>query len=62
MADTFYGISLGDQSPDDVTVGASTSGEVVELRVFTGSGFSKTQLIKALETIKNRILEGNAPA
>ena len=62
MADTFYGVSLGDNSQDDVTVGSSTSGEVVELRVFTGSGFTKTQLIKALETIEHRIMIGDAPA
>lgn len=33
MADRFYSIVLGEQRPDQVTEGAATSSEAVELRI-----------------------------
>ena len=62
MADHFYSVAFGDQAPNEVTVGTSTSSESVELRVHDGDGWSKTQLIKALETLENYIATHDAPA
>jgi hypothetical protein len=33
MADRFFSAALGDQLPEHITEGASTSGEAIELRV-----------------------------
>jgi len=62
MADTFYSVALGDQAPNEVTTGSSTSSEAVELRVTDGTGITKTQLLKALTTIANKIAVSDAPA
>lgn len=62
MADHFYSVAYGDQAPHEVTVGTSTSGEAIELRVLDGTGISKKDLLKALETIGNKIAVSDAPA
>jgi len=65
MADTFYGVSLGAKGPADVTVGAATSGLAIELRVTdatTGLTGNKTELLKAMEAIRQYILQADAPA
>ena len=61
MADTFYSVALGEQTPDQVTVGASTSGEAIELRVTVGAGASTQALILAIETLKNYVAGAIAP-
>ena len=63
MADTFYSVIKGDGlEPANVTVGASTSGEAIELRVLNGAGITKTDLRMALEAIRARITKNDAPA
>jgi len=63
MADTFYGISVGHGlDPAAVTVAASTTSLPIELRVLDGAGLSKSALLLALDTIKARVVENNAPA
>ena len=62
MSDTFYSVVLGDQAPNEVTVGTSTSSEAIELRVLDGTGITKVQLLKGLEAIENYIKVNSAPA
>lgn len=65
MADTFYGVSLGAKGPADVTVGASTSGLAIELRVLdgaTGLTGNRTEVLKALKAIEYSLIERSAPA
>lgn len=65
MADHFYGVSLGAKGPADVTFGTSTGGTVIELRVTdatTGLTGNKTELLKAMEAIRQYIVQEDAPA
>lgn len=64
MADTFYGINIGGGAdPNGVSTGTSTTSKKVELRVEDGvSGNNKVEVLRAIEAIKAKILEGNAPA
>lgn len=62
MADHFYSVVKGEQAPNQVTFGTSTSSEAIELRVLDGTGITKTELLKALEVIENYIKVNNAPA
>ena len=63
MADTFYGIDLGGQGPDDVTTATSTTSKKIELRVEQAvSGMNKITLIKAIDALKAKVVEGDAPA
>lgn len=62
MADHFYGVDRGGQAPGDVTVAAATTSKAIELRVTDGTGITKTELIKALEVIENKIAVSDAPA
>jgi len=62
MADVFYSVIVGETTADKVTVGASTSSEVIELRVHSGDGTTKQQLLNALEAIKSYIVRAGAPA
>ncbi len=61
MADHFYSVVLGEMSADEVTFGAGTSGESVELRVHDGDGHTKQSLLNALEAIKSYIVREDAP-
>lgn len=63
MADTFYGADIGDGAgAEGVSTGSSTTSKKVELRVEDGvSGNNKKEVLKALEAIKAKIIEGNAP-
>lgn len=58
MADNFIGINRGalDDVPANITVGSSTGSKDIELRVDTGKGTTRQDVIKALEAIKNYIL------
>jgi hypothetical protein len=64
MADHFYGINIGGGAdPSGVSTGTSTTSKKVELRVEDGvSGNNKMEVLKAIEAIRNKIIEGNAPA
>jgi len=62
MADTYYSVVLGDNTKDDVTVGASTSSEAIELRVEDGTSITKQQLLNGLDVIRQYIIDDDAPA
>lgn len=65
MADRFYGVSLGAKGPEDVTFGTSTGATSIELRVtdaVSGLTGNKTELLKAMEAIKQYIVKADAPA
>lgn len=64
MANHYYGISLGGGfDPSGVSTGTSTTSKTVELVILDGvTGTNKVEVLKALEAIKAKILEGNAPA
>jgi hypothetical protein len=51
MADRFYSVSKGEHFPVQVTEGASTSGEAVELRVNDTIYASKMDVILGLRAI-----------
>lgn len=63
MPDHFYGVDLGAGiDPNNVEVGTSTTSKKIELRIEDGvSGNSKKEVLKAIEAIKAKIIEGNAP-
>ena len=64
MADHYFGVNMGGGAdPSVVAEGTSTTSKNVELRVTDGvTGNNKVEVLKALETIKNRIIKDNAPA
>lgn len=62
MADTFWSVLHGEQAPDQVTTGASTSSEAIELRVVTASGMSKQEILNGVKAIVAYIERGDAPA
>jgi hypothetical protein len=61
MADHFYSCGVGDPfDPNTVTVGTSTSGEAIELRVHDGASITKLQVFKVLETLDAYFSKNNA--
>lgn len=64
MADHFYGVNMGAGADEaGVSTGTSTTSKKVELRVEDGvSGNNKTEVLKAIEAIKAKIISGDAPA
>ncbi len=53
MADRFYSIALGDQTPDQVTEGSSSSSEAIELRIAdTAYSYGKDVIHVALTTLQ----------
>lgn len=56
MADRFYSCIKGEQFPDQVTEGGSTSSEAVELRVADSIYAEKGAVLRAIEAIKNYII------
>jgi len=56
MADRFYSIILGESNPSQVTEGASTSSEAVELRVADSIYSNKRAVLNGIEAIKNYII------
>jgi hypothetical protein len=64
MANHYFGVSIGaGLDPSGVSTGTSTTSKNVELVVLDGvSGNNKVEVLKAIEEIKNAIIEGNAPA
>lgn len=57
MADRFYSVELGEQLASQVTEGASTSGEAIELRVSDSVYSNKLQVILAVKALQ-MYLEG----
>lgn len=51
MADKFYSLALGEQGAHQVTEGASTSGEAIEVRINDSVYANRLDVIIALETI-----------
>lgn len=51
MPDRFYSVLLGEQNVDQVTEGASTSAEAVELRVSDTIYASKAEVILGVQAI-----------
>lgn len=51
MADKFYSVIKGEQLPSQVTEGASTSGEAIELRVSDSIYATKLDVILGLQAI-----------
>ena len=53
MADRFYSVVLGEQTPDQVTEGSSTSSEAIELRVNDSVYSNKMLVILGLKAISD---------
>jgi hypothetical protein len=58
MADRFYGIDRGEQGVRNVTEGAaSTPSTDVELRVDLAANMNKDEVLYAIESIKDAIIQ-----
>lgn len=54
MADRFYSVILGEQSVHQVTEGASTSSEAIELRISDAAyAYGSVAIDNAVETLQN---------
>lgn len=59
MASIYIGYNRGaDLSPDQATEGASTGSMDVELRIDTGKGLNRGEIILILEAIERYIADG----
>ncbi len=56
MADRFYSCILGESQPAQVTEGAATSSEAIELRVSDTVYTQKQAVLNALSAIRNYII------
>lgn len=62
MADRFYSVVLGEQTPSLVTEGTSTSSEAIELRVtYDATGMDKQEVLLGLKAIEQYILQDAWP-
>ena len=62
MADRFYGIDRGEQGVRNVTEGSgSTATTDVEVRVDLAANMQKMEVLLALDTIKEAILQDTWP-
>ncbi len=61
MADRFYSVVLGEGLPNEVTEGAATSGEAIELRVSDTAYAQKIGVLNGLQAILGylQVKEGN---
>ena len=57
MADKFYSVALGENTPSQVTEGGSTSGEAIEVRVSDSIYANKRAVRLGLKTILNYIIK-----
>jgi len=64
MADHYFGVDMGGGAdPSIVAEGTASTTKNEELRVHDGvTGNNKVEVLKASETIKNRIIKDNAPS
>lgn len=62
MTDRFYSVVLGEHTASQVTEGAATSSEAIELRVeFDASGIDKQAVLLGLDAIAQYILRDEWP-
>ncbi len=62
MTDRFYGADLGDTMQEEITEATTTTSKVVELRVeYDAAGLTKTDVLLAIESIKQRISQKTWP-
>lgn len=63
MADRYYAVSLGGDTPLDVTEGAAaTPAAFVDVRLtYDATGASKLEVVKALEAVRNYVLQDTFP-
>jgi hypothetical protein len=62
MADRYYGIDRGEQGVRNVTEGASSTATTdVEVRVDLAANMQKMEVLLALDTIKEAILQDTWP-
>ncbi len=62
MAERFYGIDRGEQGVRNVTEGAATTATTdVELRVDLAANMQKDEVLFAIETIKQAIIQDTWP-
>ena len=62
MADRFYGIDRGEQGVRNVTEGSSSTATTdVEVRVDLAANMNKIEVLLALDTIKEAILQDTWP-
>lgn len=62
MATRFYGVNVGGGMPTDVSEAGSTTSRTVELSVvYDATGANKTEVLKAIEAIKNYIATDTYP-
>jgi hypothetical protein len=61
MADRFYSMVLGESQPHQVTEGASTSSEAIELRIADTVYSRKAEVLNAVQGILNylKVKENN---
>lgn len=61
MAAKFYGIAAGADRPTDITTGTSTTSLAFEFAVAntTGTGVNKLTVLKALDAIRDKIIQDN---
>lgn len=66
MANHYYGVNLGAGfDPANVSTGTSTTSKSVELVIVdatTGIAGDKMQVLRAIDAIKEKIIQGNAPS
>ena len=62
MADTFWSVIKGEQDDSQVTTGAATSSEAIELRIATATSMSKQEMLNGIEAIRNYIVKNDVPA
>jgi hypothetical protein len=56
MADRFYSVVLGEGNPSQVTEGAATSSETIELRINDAVYSRKLEVLNGLEAIRNYLI------
>lgn len=62
MADRFYGIDRGEQGERNVTEGSSSTATTdVEVRIDLAANMSKMEVLLAIDSIKDAILQDSWP-
>lgn len=61
MADRFYSVVLGEQRVDQVTEGAATSGETIELRINDTVYGNKLQVLHAIDALRRYVQKETSP-
>lgn len=61
MADRFYSVVLGENRPEQVTEGSSTSSEAIELRINDTVYSNKLQVLHGIDAIRRKIMQETSP-